>query len=180
MKTLLVPGWMKSVSFYKNFEGLDVWKKDFILADHRSVECVVAHSMGAAYALVEESIGNESTFYVLVNPVTTKISFVSWLWRWIKFAFAGGIRIDPSMSPKNIFSAARKAIKISGHDLDSIVAKMPKENIVIVRGNRDRYFCDEGVVRSARKSGLEVVEVDGLGHEWDEKFENVISELVSR
>jgi hypothetical protein len=179
MKTLLIPGWMKSVGYYGEFDGLDIWKNDFVLSDNRSVQCVVAHSMGAAYALAEEKVGNENTRYFLINPIINKISFFSWVWRWMKFALMGGIKADPQMSVKNIFAAIKKAIAVSRYDLDKVIAAMPKENVVIIRGSQDDYFCDKRTIEEAKKYGLKIVEVDGLGHEWDAQYKDVLDSLIT-
>lgn len=179
MKTLLVPGWMKSVNFYGDFSGIDLWNKRFVAGDYRSAECVVAHSMGAAYALADENIGNEKTKYLLVNPLIVKRNIFSWFWRWLKCAFRKDMRFDPALSFfGNLSAALRRATDVSAMDIETAIEKIGKDNIVILRGERDNYFFDREAAEIASRKGIRVVEVEGAGHEWSEKFVSVLASFL--
>ena len=54
----------------------------------------------------------------------------------------------------------------------------PRENVVIVRGKNDRWFCDEAAARILKEEKIRCVEVDA-GHDWNENIAYAIRDILT-
>lgn len=59
-----------------------------------------------------------------------------------------------------------------------IINIIPKENIVVIRGEKDRYFFDVKTADSLRLKGVKIIEVAGAGHNWSQGYNKIIDELI--
>jgi hypothetical protein len=55
--------------------------------------------------------------------------------------------------------------------------KLPKENLYIIRGTRDTFFCDEVAVTIAKEHGFNIIEVDA-GHDWNQDIAEAVEQVL--
>lgn len=116
---------------------------------------------------------------IMINPLIPKRNFFVWTWRWIKFALSGGIRYDTNVPFSSMGYSIKIAAKLTRYDLTSVLFEIPMENIVIIRGKSDKYFCDDEAVKVLATCNIHLEEVDNLGHEWNEKYVEVIKRHIN-
>jgi len=176
-KILLIPGWMRSVAYYKKYEGIDIWKEN--IPDEMNIEAdyVVAHSLGSVVAL-QNWQKFPRTKLILVNPLVLKRSFWEWMWRWIKFALDEGPRIDKNVGILKIFSGLKKFYQLSKIDATGILKNISANDLVIMRGCRDKFFCDNEASGYLKKNGLSLIEIEEAAHHWNEKFDIEIDKIT--
>lgn len=88
-EVIYLPGWGDFVDFHLEFEGLDIWREDINYNDKIEAKCLVAHSLGCHFALLNWK-ENKNTKLILINPLLDKKPFVVWIFRWIAFSFFEG------------------------------------------------------------------------------------------
>ena len=71
----------------------------------------------------------------------------------------------------------KKAIKLLRVDVRDITRKIPKEDIVIIRGKKDNFFCDEEAVKIIKEDNIALIEVEA-GHDWNDKIAETVNSLV--
>ena len=175
----IIPGWMKSVSFYGNYNGLDIWKKDFDLTTKIDTKNIVSHSAGTIFALVNWNLNpNKKIKLILINPLLPQKNFLQWFFSWLRFAFKGKIRIDKTMGIKQLFPAIKNFSALLKFNPLAIAEKIPKENLTIIRGANDKFFCNDKVAEIIRNNDIKLIEIEGLGHEWNEKFFDAIRDVI--
>jgi hypothetical protein len=59
-----------------------------------------------------------------------------------------------------------------------IVEKIPRENVVVIRGTEDGFFCTSELGKMLKERGVRVIEIPGMGHVWNEKIFPVLEELT--
>lgn len=180
-KILFIPGWMHSVEFYKKYEGLNIWldKNEWDREINSEPEYVAGHCIGANFALMKFG-GNKKIKFILVNPIVPKRSFIAWAIKWLKyFLFSGEIMLnDRKMLKMNYIRGFLKAKQIARNDLFKLLKKVSRENVVVLRGEDDKYFFDKEAADLVRLRGIKVIEVEGAGHSWDEKFDEAIKQII--
>ncbi|KKT79278.1 MAG: hypothetical protein UW76_C0030G0014 [Parcubacteria group bacterium GW2011_GWF2_44_8b] len=72
----------------------------------------------------------------------------------------------------------RKVLELIRVDVLDIIQRIPKDNIVIVRGKDDYYFCDKKSVEIIQQNGIKFIEVDA-GHDWNEKIAETVKNLTN-
>jgi hypothetical protein len=171
----MVPGWMKSVAYYKRYEGLNIWKcRD---KKEKSVDFLVAHSLGCTYALSECKLENIKKI-VLVNPLVPKRNVLSWIYRWLKYALSGAVRYDPHNPIVYFPYAVWKFLRIHNTDILKRIDSMGKEKFVVIRGIEDTLFCDEYSAKQIRENGITLIEAENLGHEWDARYDEIVMHSI--
>lgn len=179
-KFVFVPGWMNIGKVYGYEDSLDIWTNNIDPEKKIETEYVIGHSAGALFALLNWN-ANKNTKIILVGPMIPKRSTFGWLVRWGKFILTEGTHMPLARIKlfSHFFSGTLRLLRLIKFDPMDIVCNMPKENIVVVRGKQDNYLCDEGVVAMLRENNIPVIEVDGLGHDWNEKASELIKKLTS-
>jgi hypothetical protein len=43
----------------------------------------------------------------------------------------------------------------------------------------DKYFCDKKIAQEVRLKNIRLIEISGVGHNWDEKFNIEIDKIVT-
>jgi len=99
-------------------------------------------------------------------------------WRWLKFLVFEGIKKEKIVPLKYWLFAFSIVLELVKVDFMSVVQKIPKENLVIIRGKRDNFFCDEESIKIAKENNVRVVEVDA-GHDWNENIDKEVREMTS-
>ena len=56
--------------------------------------------------------------------------------------------------------------------------RIPREDIVVIRGKRDLFFCDKEDVEIMKQNNFKVIEVEA-GHDWN-KSEEGVDKLIEK
>lgn len=177
-KIKFIPGWMDRTIFY-HYEGLDIWMKNINPEEKIEADYILAHSLGNHFALINWQ-KNKNTKLILVNPLLIKKNFRSWMMRWIRFSCGEGITVNPRRYPAifHIFSGIKKAHRMFQIDIMEIIDKISKEDIYIIRGKKDKYFCNEEVVKIIKEKNISLIELEGVGHMWHEKIDEAVNDIL--
>jgi hypothetical protein len=173
-----IPGWMDRAELY-NYDGLNIWNEDVKPEDRIDAKYILAHSIGAHFALLNWK-KNKNTKLILVNPLLVKRKFRCWAWRWIKFFFFE----EPEINAKrafvwlHLFSNLKKCRKMLQIKVSDILDEIPKEDILIIRGKKDRLFCNEEVAAVIKEKNLPLIELEDNGHLWTEKVDEAIEKYI--
>jgi len=173
----LIPGWMKSVKFYGDYQGPDIWKG--ISENKIKTDCVVAHSLGCNYLFSECELKNVQQI-ILVNPLIPKRGVISWMYRWIKYALSGALAYDKQNSFIYFPYAFLRYLLIVNVDIIKKIELFGKDKVVVVRGSRDKYFCDDVAAKNIRASGITLFEADNLGHEWCKEYDSAVKQFIKQ
>ena len=182
-KVTLIPGWMGLVENYGRYEGLEIWKEN-ILEDYLiKTEYVVGHSLGAHFALLNWN-KNKNTKLILVNPLLEKKSLFGLFYSWLRYMIYEGAEWQNKLilDPILILRGVGKAIQYSKIDLMEYIKKIPLSELVVIRGKKDLFYCDEEAFTLLDQSGIQIIEVDGVGHNWHRsggEFDGEIKKIVN-
>ncbi len=164
-KIIVIPGAFQYAKNYGNYDGLDIWLKGKLEEEKiKNADFVVAHSLGTNYVFSFPVSNNQK--FILVNPSIKKRGFVNLVMRDFRYLLSkiDSVKMGKIVPVLHWPSAFYKAYKLSKIDILSVLKKIPKENIFIIRGKRDRFFCDDEVVNLIKKENLPLIEVDA-GHD---------------
>ena len=178
-KKIFIPGWMDTVKNRVDFEGIDIWKKDFNPKQKIDAEYIVGHSAGANYALLNWQ-NNKEAKLILVAPVIPRRSIYSWIYRIIKFWIFEGtdMSIERMKCFKYLFSSSIQLKKLLQIDLMPIIFEIPKENLIIIRGKKDKFIFDDTITSELKSKGINIIEIKEVGHNWNKKFEEEINKIT--
>jgi len=110
-KIIFVPGWTRSMKFYKHYEGVEAWKSKVPLPEKIEADYIIARSLGANL-LLGGLIFNHDAKIILINPLLSEEKNSKWIWIWIRFVIFGSPKIDWHMNPLNVFSSHKKFSKL--------------------------------------------------------------------
>ena len=63
-------------------------------------------------------------------------------------------------------------------DVFGIIQKIPKENLVVIRGKNDDYFCDKESAEIIKSNNIKLIEVEA-GHDWNEKIAQAVETFIA-
>lgn len=176
-KVIVFPATLQFAKNYGGYEGLEIWLKENSLEAKVKADCFIGHSTGASLALTYFASNPESKF-ILFNPLIKKRNLFNLTLHWIKFCFSEGIPWKKTVPLGNWISGFGKIWELLKIDVVTEIKKIPKENLVVIRGKKDRFFCDEECADIIKKSGIGLIEVDA-GHDWNENVKNAIDKVAS-
>jgi hypothetical protein len=179
-KIVFIPGWMDTVENLVDWPGLDIWKKKFDVKKKIDADYIVGYSVGSNWALLNWE-KNRNAKLILVMPLIPKRKVISWFFRWIRHEIFEGSRVSKKrMSCFPYFiSGIYQLIKLLRANVMTIIDKVPKDNVVIIGGKEDHYFFDKDAAKMIRKKGFELIELDEVGHNWNEKIVLEINKIVN-
>jgi hypothetical protein len=172
-KAIVIPGSFSLLTAYPGYSGIDIWLKS---ADKSVGDCewVIAHSAGAAYFLTRPELYNKKVIFI--NPLVKKRNFFSLFIRDIMFFIYEGI--GKNIIPYSSYPyAAIQVLKLLRVNVLEGLRKLPKENIFIIRGTKDYFFCDSEDAELIRREGLTLYEVDAA-HNWNENIAKKVEEVM--
>ncbi len=176
-KIIFIPGWVDAgiVHGYKN--SLDIWNKKIDLNKNLNVEFVIAHSAGSLATLYNWNI-NKNFKIILINPVLTKNNIFN---RWAKsMVFEGaGFSLERSKLLPYTFTALDKVLKLFKIPVVEIINKIPKENICIIYGEKDKYLSNFELIDEFKKRGFKIEIIKESGHTYDQKIEEAIRKIIN-
>ena len=177
-RILIIPGAFQFVKNYGNYEGVDIWLKSNFKEKIPASDYVIAHSAGAIFALTLFSHFQRRKFILINPPIKKRNTFVFFV-RWIKFLVLEGIKMEKVVPITNWIYGLKKLSKLLKVDTLEIIKKIPRDNVMIIRGEKDNFFCDQESVKIIKSNNIAVIEVEA-GHDWNEKIAGVVNELISR
>jgi hypothetical protein len=170
----VVPGTIQYVRNYVGYDGLDIW-----INDGRKIptdtKCFIGHSLGASYVL-NLNVDPEKRF-IFINPLVKKRNILNLFVRWIKFHVFEGIKSEKVVPVKHWMHTLRQVLFLLKVDVLGEMQKIPRENVVVIRGRQDRFFCDNEDVEILKKNNFKIIEVDA-GHDWNENVARVVEDLI--
>ncbi len=86
---VLVPGAMRNVEHYGDFNGLDIWMGESDEEISPDVKCFIGHSLGVNHILnLNIESGNK---FIFINPLVRRRNIVNLFVRWLKFMMLEGL-----------------------------------------------------------------------------------------
>ncbi len=177
-KSIILPGWMSRVKNYRMGEGSDIWEEFGDPMKLPEAEYIVCHSLGCHYALSNWQNGRDNKL-ILVNPPIFKRNIFAWAWRWLRYLAAEGPGVSfHDIGAKEIIAGIKNCQKLMQPDFRIVLKKLPKENLTIIRGKNDNYFCDREVADFARAENIRLIEVADCGHNWCGGLKNEVLKII--
>jgi hypothetical protein len=174
-EVLVFPASFQTVKNYGGYDGWDIWLKAFP-NELPAADYYVGHSGGAHFILAR--LGSiQKGKLIFINPQIRKRNLLSLFISWMEFFFSEGIKwekITPIRSWPFGFKRLFEVLKV---DVFGIMSKIPKENLVIIKGKNDNYFCDKESAEILKNNGFEVVEVEA-GHDWNENIAEAVASYI--
>lgn len=168
-----VPGTGQYVKNYGDVAGVNIWLGHSEISPDAT--CFIGHSLGAHFLL--STMPDPSKRFIFINPLIKKRNIVSLFVRWIRFLLSEGRtmkKIVPvSLWPNNI----KTVFRLLKTDALEQLQKIPAENITVIRGIYDAYFCTEEDVALLRERNISVREVSA-GHDWNENINNAVMDIL--
>ncbi|HLN18827.1 MAG TPA: hypothetical protein VK255_01505 [Patescibacteria group bacterium] len=177
-KIIYIPGWLDQGKNFPQYETLEIWKENISPDFETDCDIIIAHSLGCHFSILNwQRIRDKKIIFV--NPLVANRNVFSWFWRWLKFRAneRHGDGWKYVTKPSKIFRAIYYFFKLLWPDLFSKINN-DAGNIVVIRGRRDYYFCDENSCRVLREKSIEIIELDEVGHLWNEKIDEEIKKIV--
>lgn len=175
-KVMVFPGAFQYVKNYGKFEGADIWVGESVKSNEQTPDIIIGHSAGGVFALKQYQATQAK--FILINPPLPKKNVPSLMWSWLKFMTGEGIPFKKLVGVKkwpHSFWLMAKLVKV---DVLEVIRTMPPQNVTIIRGERDTFFCDKQSLQTAKEMGIKIIEVDA-GHDWNEKIAQTVDKLIS-
>lgn len=174
-KVLVIPGSFSLVSAYGGYDGVDIWLKNSKLINMDESSWIIAHSAGVNYLFSQSIPSNQKI--ILINPLVKKINLISLLIRDIRFFIAEGIDRNKIIPLSSWFYAFKKVLKLLKINVLENLRKLPKENVMIIRGTKDYYFCDSENADLIKNEGFTLFEVDAR-HNWNKNIAEIVNKII--
>ena len=174
-KILIIPGFLTLKSSYGSYEGIDIWLKNNTNENISGFEWIVAHSGGVNY-LFSKKI-SQSQKIILVNPIIKKQNLFSLFLKMFWFALDEGIDWQKIVPISNWYFGFKKILALLKINILEEILKLPKENIFIIRGKEDHYYCDEENLQIIKENNLNFLEVSA-GHNLNENIKKAIEIML--
>ncbi len=175
-KIIIIPGAFQAVKNYGDYNGIDIWLKNEPEKEILNPDCVIAHSLGVNFAFSLPWL--KSCKFIFINPVIGKVSFINLIMRDIKYLFLEGIEMEKIIPFPNWIYAFKKCYQLSKINVLEEMRKLPKENITIIKGLKDDFFCDKKSVEIIKREGWRLIEVDA-GHDWNQNIAEAVNKIIS-
>lgn len=182
-KFLYIPGWLDRAEYNGLEKGLDIWGADRKNAAPLTEKYIVAHSLGCHWAVLNWHRSNGAKL-ILVNPLFPKRGWLNWVGRWAAFFFNEGRKhTNPQRIAmfKYVFQGIKDSISLlrNSTEVENVLAEIPKEKVVIVRGERDLFFCNQKSVAYFEQKSLQIFQIKDLGHVFElSKLKKVLIDIL--
>ena len=176
-KILVLPGWMTGIKFYEDKDyGFDVCLgelgKSSDLTDY-----VVGVSLGALVVL--RDIDQIKGKIILINPPLPKRNFFVWFGLYLKYLKNEGLFLERqkfTINPVKFILELGRCIKLLDMDFSKALI-LSGDKITVIRGRKDRFFCDDKAVAFLNSKNIKVVEFNG-GHNLSLEMEKTMVGLM--
>ncbi|HEY5587864.1 MAG TPA: hypothetical protein VIK86_02795 [Candidatus Paceibacterota bacterium] len=177
---ILFPGFSQSKTLYGNYSYLNIWEEKYIKYDLSNAKYLIGHSMGSLACLMNWK-ENPNTTVILFNPLIPKRNNLNILFRFTKMILtsSGTIRaIKGRTDIKYIPIAIRNALIFLKVDAIEIIKQIPKDKLIIIRGENDNYFCDLESALVLKNFDITSFELKNVGHYWTSEVDNYIAQFI--
>lgn len=183
-KIVLIPGWMNEKGMYcgknKLYAVLEVWKEMISPRKKIQADWVIGHSIGCNYALFSWE-KNKKLKLILINPLLPKRSLIIWFLKWREFNHK---EIKPRdketvSGVKEKWFGIKWCWKLLRKNPDKILNEIPKDQVVIIYGEKDFFYCDEKFKKYVQSKKIKILEIKNIGHDWNEKFDKEIEKIIN-
>jgi hypothetical protein len=175
-KILIFPGTFQTIKNYGDYDGLDIWLKSSFIKDIPPADYYIGHSGGINFILSHYDSIQKGKF-IFINPLIKKRSIIILLWNWLKFFFVESIKIRKVVPISNWLYCLKMVSRLLKIDVFGIIQKIPKENLVIIRGKNDNYFCDKESAEIIKSNNIKLIEIEA-GHDWNEKIAQAVKTCI--
>ncbi|MFA5925865.1 MAG: hypothetical protein WC831_02930 [Parcubacteria group bacterium] len=175
-KTLLFPGGFQFVRNYGGYDGPDSWLRENCLGTEAKADYFIGHSIGASSALSYFE-GNPESKFILFNPLIKKRNILDLIFRWMRFLLEERIEWIRIVPVRNWISGFGKIWKLLKIDVLAEMEKIPKGNLIVLRGKNDRFFCDEESAKIIKRKNIRLIEVEA-GHDWNKNVKEAADKLI--
>ena len=169
---------MRSVAYYRHYEGINIWMKSEVFIDDIEADFIIAHSSGV-YAALKNCKLKDKTKFILVNPLVHDLRLLKIFSSWLKYMLHEFYRDTEFIGFRNLFFAIRKFFILSKSNFLDLSKEITKENVFIIRGEKDNYFCDNRAVSILIENNFSIINIPEAGHSWSEKFDEKIKEIIN-
>jgi hypothetical protein len=179
-RIFLIPGWLNGRGMYgQDFPVLEVWKERIDPKEKIEAEIIIAHSLGCNFALSGWK-KNPGAKLILVNPLLPKRSLLTWFSKWREFHLKEKPPENKEIVKgiRNKIFGVRKCFELLTKDFDAILDQIPKENLVIICGEKDEFYCDEKFHQYIDAKKIRKVILPGIGHDWKWQLNEKIGEII--
>jgi hypothetical protein len=176
-KALIFPGAFQIVKNYGNYDGWDIWLKPYP-KELPAADYYIGHSGGVHFILKHLDSTPKGKF-IFVNPEIRKRGLLPIMFSFFKASVAEDIIHKPGKTPISSWPFGLKTLfSILKVDVLNTMLKIPKENIIVIKGRNDNYFCNKESVEILRKNGFTVVEANA-GHDWNQNIAEMVKSYIS-
>lgn len=173
-KTFVLPGWMSRVKNYQLGDGAEIWEEVVNPGTPFEAEYLIGHSLGANFALLNWQ-ANKNSKLILVSPIIFKKSLFNWFFRWLRYIFSEGLIISPKDIKSNrLFFGLKNGCRLLKMDYVNIIREIPKEKMLVIRGENDNFVCDKKTADFFKKENIKLIEIENCGHDWSEKMREAV------
>ncbi|MFA5961482.1 MAG: hypothetical protein WC848_02275 [Parcubacteria group bacterium] len=169
----VLPGTGQIVKNY-GYDGLDIWITGQIevIPD---AKVFIGHSLGASFIL--KSKVNSASKFIFINPLVKKRNFFMHFINWIRFLVFEGFKVKKAVPAKYWGHTFRQVVVLLRVDVLKQLKQIPKENIIIIRGKFDNYFCDRENFEILKANNFSLLEVDA-GHDWNANVAKAVASII--
>jgi hypothetical protein len=169
-KIVVIPDFLQSEKSYGNYSRLQIWKRE---DKFEGADIIIADRFGAT-RILRDSLTRIK--HILVNPYLRKRSNPAFFWRCVKFLLSKKMDREEI---KNLRCALKELRSLLQCDVLPLLDSIPRENVVVVRGTENNYFCGDKTAALLEKRRIKVVEVKGSGCRWDDNIAQAVHKLIS-
>lgn len=175
----LFPGFSQDKILYGDYSYIDIWEEKYHKYDLSKAKYLIGHSMGSLAVLLNWK-DNPETTVILFNPLLPKRNPLNLFFRLLMvFTSPGTFRsIKGHTNFKYIPIAIQNAFSFIKTDALEIIKQIPKEKIIIIRGENDNYFFDKESVRVLKNTNIPFIELKGIGHYWTPEVDNYLKQFI--
>jgi len=164
---------------FPQYETLEIWKENIRPNVKLDCDIIIAHSLGCHFTLFNwENVKDKKI--VFVNPLVSNRNVFSWFWQWVKFRMGERQSVERRYikNPAKVARGIFYYFKFLMPDVFSRLDNTSSQNIVVIRGKNDIYFCDEDSCQVLREKNISIIELDEVGHLWNSKIDEEIRRIV--
>jgi hypothetical protein len=176
---VLVPGWIKRFSLFRTDINFTVCRGK-LPANDNHINCIIGYSLGALIALRDWKLEKISKL-ILINPPLPKRNVFIWLYRWTKYSAKEGLAQNIhhfTFNPIRLILEIITGAKLLMKNYSEIIKNIPKNNLFVIKGEKDEFFCDNRAVNFLKSLDKDVIEIKSVGHNWHIEIENTIKNLI--
>ncbi len=170
---LVVPGTIQLAKNY-GYKGLDIWIRNESIIPEAQV--FIGHSLGASFILNSEVSVRKKL--ILINPLVKRRPFWLHVFNWLRFLFGEGFDTKKAVPIKYWPHTLKQVLRLLPVNVLEQMKKVPAENIVVLKGKDDQYFCDAENAAILTAHHFRVIEVDA-GHDWNENMARAVATILA-